>query len=560
MRFQIVNGTLTLEPAGTFTLKKIFIIVWSFCVFLIALCYRCIYRRLRLIWYINKIPGPLAVPILGTTWQFEWKINRLTTQFTRWYIYYKKRNADFIRIWLGPFPIVAAFSADGLKAILESQEVITKGDQYSIVKRWLGTGLLIRSVGSVSLIILLCSDGRKWRSRRKLLTPAFHFNILQKFQTIHDEEAKIFVQQVRKFADTNKTFDAYPFLKRCALDIICSTSMGVKVNAQTEHMHPYVEAVRHLNKLSFAFVRMPWLWIKPIWYALGYGFDYEESLKLVTDFTRSVIADRRQSLKDKQMTMLTDSVDNKESLGTLAEEKQREPCAFLDILLAAQQQEDNDSILTDEDIREEVDTFMFEGTDTTSSAMSWAIWCLTHHKECQEKVIEEVDRVFGDSDRSCTVEDLKELRYLEQCIKEALRLYPPVPFFTRKVKRDFKCLEYTIPSGTTLLIAPSIVHLDKSHYLNANDFNPENFTREAAAKRHPFAYIPFSAGPRNCIGQKFALMEEKTVLAWFFRYYRCSARLAFNSNTPCFEIINKPYRGVPICIEQRRPLPFTANQ
>ncbi|KAI6172966.1 hypothetical protein M3Y98_01031400 [Aphelenchoides besseyi] len=432
-------------------------------------------------------------------------------------------------------------AADGLKAILESQEVITKGDQYSIVKRWLGTGLLI-------------SDGRKWRSRRKLLTPAFHFNILQKFQTIHDEEAKIFVQQVRKFADTNKTFDAYPFLKRCALDIICSTSMGVKVNAQTEHMHPYVEAVRHLNKLSFAFVRMPWLWIKPIWYALGYGFDYEESLKLV-------IADRRQSLKDKQMTMLTDSVDNKESLGTLAEEKQREPCAFLDILLAAQQQEDNDSILTDEDIRE-------EGTDTTSSAMSWAIWCLTHHKECQEKVIEEVDRVFGDSDRSCTVEDLKELRYLEQCIKEALRLYPPVPFFTRKVKRDFKCLEYTIPSGTTLLIAPSIVHLDKSlqHYLNANDFNPENFTREAAAKRHPFAYIPFSAGPRNCIGQKFGndhnitLMEEKTVLAWFFRYYRCSARLAFNSNTPCFEIINKPYRGVPICIEQRRPLPFTANQ
>jgi cytochrome P450 len=74
-----------------------------------------------------------------------------------------------------------------------------------------------------------------------------------------------------------------------------------------------------------------------------------------------------------------------------------------------------------------------------SSGLAWTLWCLAHHVDIQQKVMEEVDRVFGNSKRDCLAEDLKEMPYLEQCIKEAMRLYPPVPFFTRKPKQDFKC-------------------------------------------------------------------------------------------------------------------------
>ncbi|KAI6194158.1 hypothetical protein M3Y96_01095000 [Aphelenchoides besseyi] len=416
-------------------------------------------------------------------------------------IYYMEQSYDLVRVWIGPFPVVVPYSADSIREVLESNIVITKGDEYNILKRWLGSGLLI-------------SSGDKWRQRRKLLTPAFHFGMLNKFQAVHNQEAKILTEQLEQFAESGERFDIYPFLKRCALDIICETSMGVKVNAQSNHDHPYVNSVKKLNKLSFAYGRMPWLWIRPIWVIFGYEAEYVKHLKLVTDFTRK---------------------------------NSRKKSAFLDLLLSVQKE----GQLTNEDIREEVETVMFEGHDTTSSGLAWTLWCLAHHPTFQDRVIDEVDRIFGHSDRPCTADDLKELQFLEQCIKESHRLFPPVPMLFRKVEQDFVCAKYTVPKGTTLFVCPVLVHISGKYYDKPFAYNPDHFQRDTAASRHPFAYIPFSAGPRNCIGQKFALMEEKTVLSWFFRRYRLQPHMPLFLNFPLPEIILKPSRGIRVTIEKR---------
>ncbi|KAK6010648.1 hypothetical protein OSTOST_24298, partial [Ostertagia ostertagi] len=88
----------------------------------------------------------------------------------------------------------------------------------------------------------------KWRTRRKLLTPAFHFKVLNDFQVIHDRQAKIFVGQLEKMVSSEKEFDIFPFVKRCALDIICETAMGCHISAQENHQHPYVESVRRTQR------------------------------------------------------------------------------------------------------------------------------------------------------------------------------------------------------------------------------------------------------------------------------------------------------------------------
>ncbi|GIY25301.1 cytochrome P450 4c3 [Caerostris darwini] len=112
------------------------------------------------------------------------------------------------------------------------------------------------------------------------------------------------------------------------------------------------------------------------------------------------------------------------------------------------------------------------------------------------------------------------MKYLECVIKESIRLYPVVPLMFRKCTEAFKFMDYTVPAGTSCVIVSQIIHRNPEVYPNPEKFDPERFLPENIRTRHPFAFIPFSAGPRNCIGQKFAMMEIKTVVANILRRFR----------------------------------------
>ncbi|KAJ8950420.1 hypothetical protein NQ318_003696 [Aromia moschata] len=124
--------------------------------------------------------------------------------------------------------------------------------------------------------------------------------------------------------------------------------------------------------------------------------------------------------------------------------------AMLDSLLTAQY---NGADINDESIREEVDTFMFEGHDTTSMAICYALMALANEESVQQRILEELHDIFGESDRNPTYNDLMEMKYMERCIKEALRLYPSVPFIARLAGEDIKTSTgYTIPKGSYINI------------------------------------------------------------------------------------------------------------
>lgn len=119
----------------------------------------------------------------------------------------------------------------------------------------------------------------------------------------------------------------------------------------------------------------------------------------------------------------------------------------------------------------------------------------------QQKVYEEIAEIFGNSTRSPTYEDLQDFRYLDLCLKESLRLYPSVPLISRISSKDITTFTgYTIPKDTIVHIHIYDLHHDSDIYPDPEKFDPERFLPENSAKRHPFAYLPFSGGPRNCIG------------------------------------------------------------
>lgn len=166
--------------------------------------------------------------------------------------------------------------------------------------------------------------------------------------------------------------------------------------------------------------------------------------------------------------------------------------AFLDLLIEASK---DGQVLSTDDIREEVDTFMFEGHDTTSAAISWTLFLIGSDAAIQQKVIDELDAIMdGDRTRSPTMKELLDMKYLECCIKEALRLYPSVPLIARNIREDVKIDNYTIPVGTTAMIVTYMLHRNPEIYPKPEQFNPDRFLPENCRGRHPYAYIPFSAG------------------------------------------------------------------
>lgn len=290
----------------------------------------------------------------------------------------------------------------------------------------------------------------------------------------------------------------------------------------------------------------------------------DKALKILHDYTDSVIRSRRQELT--QATRSSKSTDeNENDVGI------RKKTAFLDMLLQATV---DGRPLNDLEVREEVDTFMFEGHDTTTSAMSFLLGILAKHPDVQQKVYDEVQTVIGDDlTTPVTLAMLNQLNYLDLVIKETLRLYPSVPIYGRKlldnheistkkhtlspyarwIKNVFLISDGTVfPAGSNLAIFPYFMGRDPDYFDNPLEFRPERFAVETSAeKTNPYRYVPFSAGPRNCIGQKFAVAEIKSLISKTLRHYELLPPKQPKSEKMIAELVLRPEGGVPVRVKKR---------
>ncbi|GJQ70762.1 hypothetical protein Trydic_g694 [Trypoxylus dichotomus] len=193
--------------------------------------------------------------------------------------------------------------------------------------------------------------------------------------------------------------------------------------------------------------------------------------------------------------------------------RKRRKKVFLDILL------DSNS-MSDDEIREEVDTFLFGGHDTVASTISFGLFELAKHPAIQAKIFEEIEFIVGvDKSKLITINHLNQMDYLDRVMKEILRLYPAAPLIERELEEDILLNGCRYPKGTTISFHIFIQHRCQRLFPEPERFDPDRFLPENVASRHKFAYIPFSAGPRNCIGQKYALINSKITIANIVRHF-----------------------------------------
>ncbi|KAL1401050.1 hypothetical protein pipiens_006915 [Culex pipiens pipiens] len=385
-----------------------------------------------------------------------------------------------------------------VEMLLSSTRLIRKSPLYKLTFPFIGEGLLN-------------STGDKWHQRRRILTPTFHFNILQSFlQTFHEECSKL-VLQLSEQVDKDIVTELQPLSTQVTLNTICETAMGIKLDS-TETADVYKRNIRTVGTIIQHRLMNPLLYEDSVYKALGYQAKFDQILAPIHAFTRNIIKKRRQ--------MFHANVDNPADISeenVYTNIKQR--YAMLDSLLLAEAKQQID----DEGIREEVDTFMFEGHDTTGSAFVFIFLSIANHQDVQERVYQEIYATLQDrSDPAepLTIQDYNNLKYMERVLKECMRVYPPVPFISRFVTEDVRYEDKWIPKGSVISVEIFDLHRDPEQFPDPERFDPDRFLPEHVEKRNPYAYVPFSAGPRNCIGQRFAMLELKSIVTAVLREFR----------------------------------------
>ncbi|XP_043483196.1 cytochrome P450 4g15-like [Leptopilina heterotoma] len=515
----------------------------------------------RLVKLGKKLPGPPTVPFLGNALiAVNVKPKDVLSKILELDIY-----GNVVRAFLGPKLVVFLSDPRDVELILGSHVHIDKSPEYRFFKPWLGEGLLI-------------STGEKWRTHRKIIAPAFHLNVLRSFVPYFYENSRDLVMRLKK--EAGNEFDVHDYMSSITVDILLETAMGLRGENKEKSGFDYAMAVMKLCQIIHQRHYDVLLRLDALFQFTNFAKQEVKLLNTIHGLTSRVIRKRKaeyaakgqlslaekEKQKEEELKKIIENVKADEKKSTYTNlhyvrddldeidendvgEKKR--LAFLDCLLEVSR--GDGPKLSEAEVEEEVNTIMFEGHDTTASGSSFALCVLAARQDIQDKVYEEINEIFNGSDRPCTFQDTIEMKYLERVILETLRLYPPVPAIARQLNQDVKLAsgDYTVPKGCTVVIAQYKIHRLEEYYPNPEEFNPDNFLPEKMQNRHYYSYIPFSAGPRSCVGRKFAMLKLKVLLSTILRNYKIKSNFSEKDFKLQVDIILKRSDGFKVSLEPR---------
>ncbi|XP_055544450.1 cytochrome P450 4V2-like [Wyeomyia smithii] len=420
-------------------------------------------------------------PILGHAGVFSGKSSKQAFWLT---VKYFQQVDRLGKILLGPRPFVLVNQPDLLQQVLTRSDLHDKPFFYDFLT--LGGGLITER------------SGEKWRRVRKLLNPTFNTRMLTNFLPIMDFRASKMVATLDPLADGQTDVDIMKFIGECTLEMVFSTTMGRNAHelpGQREYIRNLEiiqncvgERILNANQYLGVFYRM------------SNAYKIEQiSRDFCNKFTDKIISERRKELEAES--------------GLVTEEDEFKPKSlnFLDEVLQIRKQDNLK--FTDLEIADQLYTMMSAAHDTSALTVAYTCLFLAMNPEVQSKVLAEMNDVFHSPSVEINCDTLRQLEYTEMVIKEVLRLCPAVPLAARETSEEIILDGIRIPKGQILGMNFYSLHRREDFWgSDPERFDPERFRPEECEKRHPYAYLPFSGGLRNCIGSRYAANSMRIML------------------------------------------------
>ncbi|XP_018576632.1 cytochrome P450 6a2-like [Anoplophora glabripennis] len=353
---------------------------------------------------------------------------------------------------------------------------------------------------------LFAIGGTKWRNLRTKFTPTFTSGKMKAMFGSVLKCGTVMEKYLEEQVGNKEGVDFKTVLGNYTTDVIGSCAFGLNCNSFKDPDSSFRQyAAKVLERSRFGNLKQ----------AFCFNFPHISALlglrmlpKDVSDFFLKVIYDtvgyreKNSDTRDDFLQLLINIKNNKDAQ-------------------ASGYQGDGKTLTMDE-VAAQSFVFFIAGYETSSITMTFALFELATHQNIQEKVREEIERVLAKYSGEITYDSLGELKYLKQVIDETLRMYSPCSFVTRICAQDYKVPgeQAVIEKGTMVIIPIRGIHHDEEYYENPSEFDPDRFTEENKAARHPYAHIPFGEGPRICIGERFGIMQTKLGLAKILRNFR----------------------------------------
>ncbi|HEV3301630.1 MAG TPA: cytochrome P450 [Planctomycetaceae bacterium] len=378
---------------------------------------------------------------------------------------------DVVRLRLGPRVAFAIFHPDHVYHVLvKHRENYTKQARgYNKLRQVVGNGLLT-------------SEGDFWLRQRRLLQPAFAPAKLAGFADAMVTATEEMSRSWEPAAERGEAIDVADEMMRLTMRIVGETLLGTDVTGEASDVGPALSLV--LDEVSRR-IHTPWNFLERL--PLAGNRRYERALQTLNRSVQKIIDEHR------------------------AEPARAVRSEDLLTMLMAARDEETDSKMSDQQLRDEVMTFFLAGHETTAKALTWTFYLLSKHVEVRSRLEREIDTVL--SGRPATAEDLPKLSYAKQVVQESMRLFPPVWGLARMTMQEDQIGDVTVPGGSPVLISQYVTHRHRGFWENPEGFDPDRFLPGRSEGRHPYAYFPFGAGPRICIGNHFAMLESVLILA-----------------------------------------------